>query len=105
MFFYSFLKSLLFLFDPEIAHRITINYLKFARFKKPKLYKVLQSEVFGLNFQNPIGIAAGFDKNGEVAHNLINLGFGFSEVGFGHNKSLGSCISMLRKSINLEVLF
>ena len=81
MFFYSFLKSLLFLFDPEIAHRITINYLKFARFKKPKLYKVLQSEVFGLNFQNPIGIAAGFDKNGEVAHNLINLGFGFSEVG------------------------
>jgi dihydroorotate dehydrogenase len=81
MFFYSFLKSLLFLFDPEIAHRITINYLKFARFKKHKLYKVLQSEVFGLNFQNPIGIAAGFDKNGEVAHNLINLGFGFSEVG------------------------
>ena len=81
MFFYSFLKSLLFLFDPEIAHRITINYLKFARFKKPKLYKVLQSEVFGLNFKNPIGIAAGFDKNGEVAHNLINLGFGFSEVG------------------------
>ena len=81
MFFYSFFKSLLFLFDPEIAHRITINYLKFARFKKPKLYKVLQSEVFGLNFQNPIGIAAGFDKNGEVAHNLINLGFGFSEVG------------------------
>lgn len=81
MFFYSFLKSLLFLFDPEIAHRITINYLKFARFKKPKLYGVLQSEVFGLNFQNPIGIAAGFDKNGEVAHNLINLGFGFSEVG------------------------
>lgn len=81
MFFYSFLKSLLFLFDPEIAHRITINYLKFARFKKPKLYEVLQSEVFGLNFQSPIGIAAGFDKNGEVAHNLINLGFGFSEVG------------------------
>ena len=81
MFFYSFLKSLLFLFDPEIAHRITINYLKFARFKKPKLYEVLQSEVFGLNFQNPIGIAAGFYKNGEVAHNLINLGFGFSEVG------------------------
>ena len=81
MFFYSFLKSLLFLFDPEIAHRITINYLKFARFKKPKLYEALQSEVFGLNFQSPIGIAAGFDKNGEVAHNLINLGFGFSEVG------------------------
>jgi dihydroorotate dehydrogenase len=81
MFFYSFLKSLLFLLDPESAHRITISYLKFARFKKPKLYEVLQSEVFGLNFQNPIGIAAGFDKNGEVAHNLINLGFGFSEVG------------------------
>jgi len=81
MFFYSFLKSLLFLFDPESAHRITINYLRFAKFKKPKLYKVLKSKVFGLNFHNPIGIAAGFDKNGEVAHNLINLGFGFSEIG------------------------
>ncbi len=81
MFFYSFLKSLLFLLDPESAHRITINYLRFARFKKPKLYKVLKSKVFGLNFNNPIGIAAGFDKNGEVAHNLINLGFGFSEIG------------------------
>ena len=81
MFFYSFLKSLLFLLDPESAHRITINYLRFARFKKPKLYKVLESRVFGLNFYNPIGIAAGFDKNGEVAHNLINLGFGFSEIG------------------------
>ena len=81
MFFYSFLKSLLFLFDPESAHRITINYLRFAKFKKPKLYKVLNSRVFGLNFHNPIGIAAGFDKNGEVAHNLINLGFGFSEIG------------------------
>ena len=81
MFFYSFLKSLLFLLDPESAHRITINYLRFARFKKPKLYKVLKSRVFGLNFYNPIGIAAGFDKNGEVAHNLINLGFGFSEIG------------------------
>ena len=80
MFFYSFLKSLLFLLDPESAHRITINYLRFARFKKPKLYKVLKSRVFGLNFYNPIGIAAGFDKNGEVAHNLINLGFGFSEI-------------------------
>ena len=75
MFFYSFLKSLLFLLDPESAHRITINYLRFARFKKPKLYKVLKYRVFGLNFYNPIGIAAGFDKNGEVAHNLINLGF------------------------------
>ena len=81
MFFYSFLKSLLFLFEPESAHRITINYLRFAKFKKPKLYKVLKSKVFGLNFHNPIGIAAGFDKNGEVAHNLINLGFGFSEIG------------------------
>ena len=81
MFFYSFLKSLLFLLDPESAHRITINYLRFARFKKPELYKVLKSRVFGLNFYNPIGIAAGFDKNGEVAHNLINLGFGFSEIG------------------------
>ena len=81
MFFYSLLRSLLFFFDPEISHRIIINYLKTIKVKKIKSYKVLQSNVFGLNFTNPIGIAAGFDKNAEVAHNLINLGFGFSEVG------------------------
>ena len=81
MSFYSFLRSLLFLLDPEIAHRITINYLKMIRTKKPKSYNVLRSNVFGLNFPNPVGIAAGFDKNAEVAENLINLGFGFSEVG------------------------
>ncbi|MDA8852224.1 quinone-dependent dihydroorotate dehydrogenase [Hyphomicrobiales bacterium] len=81
MFFYSFLRSLFFLLDPEIAHRITINYLKMVRSKKSKSYDVLKSNVFGLNFPNPVGIAAGFDKNAEVAENLINLGFGFSEVG------------------------
>ena len=81
MFFYSFLRSLFFLLDPEIAHRITINYLKMVRSKKPESYDVLRSNVFGLNFPNPVGIAAGFDKNAEVAKNLINLGFGFSEVG------------------------
>ena len=81
MSFYSFLRSLLFLLDPEIAHRITINYLKTVSSKKPESYNVLRSNVFGLNFPNPVGIAAGFDKNAEVAENLINLGFGFSEVG------------------------
>ena len=81
MFFYSFLRSLFFLLDPEIAHRITINYLKMVRSKKPESYDVLRSNVFGLNFPNPVGIAAGFDKNAEIAENLINLGFGFSEVG------------------------
>jgi dihydroorotate dehydrogenase len=81
MSFYSFLRSLLFLLDPEIAHRITINYLKMVRAKKPESYNILRSNVFGLNFPNPVGIAAGFDKNAEVAENLINLGFGFSEVG------------------------
>jgi dihydroorotate dehydrogenase len=81
MFFYSFLKSLLFLLDPELAHRITINYLKTIKSKKFESYDILKSNVFGLNFSNPVGIAAGFDKNAEVAQNLINLGFGFSEVG------------------------
>ncbi len=81
MSFYSFLRSLLFLLDPEIAHRITINYLKMVRAKKPESYNILRSNVFGLNFPNPVGIAAGIDKNAEFAENLINLGFGFSEVG------------------------
>jgi dihydroorotate dehydrogenase len=67
--------------DPELAHRITINYLKTIKSKKFESYDILKSNVFGLNFSNPVGIAAGFDKNAEVAQNLINLGFGFSEVG------------------------
>lgn len=67
---------------PEDAHRLAINMLKFA----PPLPvasddKRLAIRVFGLNFPNPIGMAAGFDKNAEVPDALLRSGFGFVEVG------------------------
>ena len=81
MFFYPLLKSLLFYFDAELAHRITINLLKTYQIKNSIEHQSLKSNIFGLNFPNPVGLAAGFDKNSEVPKNIINLGFGFSEVG------------------------
>ena len=81
MFFYSVLKSLLFYFDAEVAHRIIINLLKAYKIKNNISHPLLSCNVFGLNFANPVGLAAGFDKNSEVPNNIINLGFGFSEIG------------------------
>ncbi len=68
--------------DPEDAHGLAIRMLKFAPL--PPMVsddRRLASRVFGLNFKNPIGIAAGFDKNAEVPDALLRLGFGFIEVG------------------------
>ena len=81
MFFYPALRSLLFYFDAEVAHRITINFLKTYQIKNNICHPSLSCSIFGLNFTNPVGLAAGFDKNSEVPNNIINLGFGFSEVG------------------------
>lgn len=81
MFFYPALRSLLFYFDAEVAHRITINFLKTYQIKNNISHPSLSCNIFGLNFTNPVGLAAGFDKNSEVPNNIINLGFGFSEVG------------------------
>jgi len=73
-----FLRAL----DPEDAHGLAIKMLKFAPLPPtarddPRL----GLRVFGLNFPNPIGMAAGFDKNAEVPDALLRLGFGFVEVG------------------------
>ena len=67
---------------PEDAHRLAINMLKFAPLP-PKVSddKRLAIRVFGLNFPNPIGMAAGFDKNAEAPDALLRAGFGFVEVG------------------------
>ena len=81
MIFYPLLRSLLFYFDAEVAHRITINFLKTYQIKNKISHPSLTCNIFGLNFTNPVGLAAGFDKNSEVPNNIINLGFGFSEVG------------------------
>lgn len=82
---YELAKKVIFKFDPEDMHNLTIKALKTQRFLKvidyKKTYKNLENELFGVNFSNPVGLAAGFDKNAEVVAPLANLGFGFIEVG------------------------
>src|SRR5580700_2274391 len=68
--------------DPEDAHGLAVKMLKFAPLPPaPHDDKRLALRVFGLNVPNPVGIAAGFDKNAEVPDALLRLGFGFVEVG------------------------
>jgi dihydroorotate dehydrogenase len=68
--------------EPEDAHGFVIKMLKSAPLlRAPHDDKRLATRVFGLNFPNPIGIAAGFDKHAEVPDALLRLGFGFVEVG------------------------
>ncbi len=68
--------------DPEDAHGLALRMLKIAPLPPAAADdKRLASRVFGLNFKNPIGIAAGFDKNAEVPDALLRLGFGFVEIG------------------------
>ncbi len=68
--------------EPEDAHGLAIKMLKFAPLPRAAADdKRLAMRAFGLNFPNPVGIAAGFDKNAEVPDALLRLGFGFVEVG------------------------
>jgi dihydroorotate dehydrogenase len=69
-------------FDPENAHRIALRALQWAPLPAARADDSrLQVRAFGLNFGNPVGLAAGFDKNAEVPDALLRLGFGFVEVG------------------------
>ena len=82
---YRIARSFLFLFDAERAHYVAIFFIKIAckvaifRHKKHDLR--LQRELFGLKFSNPIGLAAGFDKNATCFKEMGKLGFGFVEIG------------------------
>tara|TARA_B100000700_G_scaffold46663_1_gene49131 strand:- start:83 stop:1123 length:1041 start_codon:yes stop_codon:yes gene_type:complete len=80
---FSNIRSLIFKLDPEIAHDLAIKALKFNLViqNKIKNNKSIQTEIFGKIIPNPIGIAAGFDKDAEVYNPLFKLGFGFVEVG------------------------
>ena len=88
---YQLLKPILFKFDPEkVHHFVTRNLKRFNRFPggaalSRSVWAVndakLGRTVFGLKFKNPVGLAAGFDKNGEVIAEMANLGFGFVELG------------------------
>jgi len=80
--FDAFSLPLLRWFDPEDAHRLAIQGLRLlppARLRPDD--EKLAVRAFGLNFPNPIGMAAGFDKNADVPDALLRLGFGFVEVG------------------------
>src|SRR5882724_6482801 len=77
-----FTRPLLRLLDPEDAHRLAINALKFAPLvRSANDDSRLAVQAFGLRFPNPVGMAAGFDKHAEVPDALLCLGFGFVEIG------------------------
>jgi dihydroorotate dehydrogenase len=88
---YSLLKPILFKFDPENIHYTVTDALHlFNRLPggpalSRSLWSVqdkrLEREVFGLKFKNPVGLAAGFDKNGLLIKEMANIGFGFIETG------------------------
>ena len=82
---FSKLRSLIFKIDPETAHNLAIKSLKLNL--TPNLRdeniddSMFKTKLFGNEIDNPIGMAAGFDKNAEVYNSLFKLGFGFVEVG------------------------
>ena len=82
---FSNLRSLIFKLDPETAHTLAVKSLKFNFvpniLDQDKNNPLFKTELFNQNLDNPIGIAAGFDKNAEVYNSLFRLGFGFVEVG------------------------
>jgi len=80
---FSKIRSLIFKLDPELAHSLAIKALKFNYFPKINLKrdKSIEMTIFGKTIPNPIGVAAGFDKDAEVYNSLFKLGFGFVEVG------------------------
>jgi dihydroorotate dehydrogenase len=88
---YSLIRRILFLFDAELIHEFSVKAIKLLNllpFSKEILRyfflsnsKVLERNLFGLNFKNPVGLAAGFDKNAECYNEFSNFGFGFIEIG------------------------
>lgn len=88
---YKIVKPIFFSMDPETAHhRVTGGLRSFSKIWGAKsllksLYTVndsrLEREVFGLKFKNPVGLAAGFDKNAEYIEEMVGMGFGFIEIG------------------------
>ena len=80
---FSKIRSLIFKLDPELAHNLAIKALKFNYFPINNFKKnsLIETEIFGKKISNPIGVAAGFDKDAEVYNPLFKLGFGLVEVG------------------------
>ena len=88
---YRIVRFFLFLFSPEAIHHFTFKMIKFAAMIPGKLWTLrllfkvkdarLEREVFGLKFDNPVGVAAGFDKDANLFDELASFGFGFVEIG------------------------
>lgn len=89
---YRLIRPIFFKFDPEKVHHFVVKRLKWFHERFPLGQTILRSsfdvkvrglerEVFGIKFKNPVGLAAGFDKNGEYIEALSDIGFGFIEVG------------------------
>ncbi len=88
---YTFVRKFLFLFDPEKVHHFTLNALRWF-LKIPGMNSLIKKQyclsdpslsrvLWNISFPNPVGLAAGFDKNGEYIHELSAFGFGFIEIG------------------------
>ncbi len=87
----NFIKPIMFLLPPEKAHNLVMVFLKFSNLIPPIGYFIkknyviksegLKKEVAGIIFENPIGLAAGFDKDAEVFETMGKFGFGFVEIG------------------------
>ncbi len=86
----TFIRPILFKFDPEAVHHFSFKSIKlFNKLRLLSLFKSgfqvndkrLEREVFGLKFKNPVGLAAGFDKDAKLYKELSNFGFGFIEIG------------------------
>jgi dihydroorotate dehydrogenase len=89
--YHSIIKPILFFFDPETIHHFSFAMIRWfskipgISFLIRKIYNVehpkLERSVFGLTFKNPVGLAAGFDKDAKLYKELSNFGFGFIEIG------------------------
>ena len=77
------LRSIIFKLDPELAHNLAIKALKYNYIPNNKIpaNSLIETEIFGKKISNPVGLAAGFDKDAEVYNSLYKLGFSFVEVG------------------------
>ena len=78
---YALIRPLMFALEAETAHRAALGALRLMPRKKVQPAPSLRTEVAGLSFPSPIGLAAGFDKDAEVFGAALGLGFGFVEVG------------------------
>ena len=81
MMLFRLLRPALFAFDPETGHRLAIDALRALPARRPQRPGPLAIDVAGITFPNPLGLAAGFDKDAEVPDAVLGLGFGFAEVG------------------------